>query len=92
MDAIQGNSTGLTIKTCEAVCYDKKLITTNKHVIEYPFYDPRYIRIIESPDDIDEAFFSKNREVRYSKEGKEYFSASSFLKRLDNEITKGALG
>lgn len=92
LDAIQGNSTGLTIKTCEAVCYDKKLITTNKHVIEYPFYDPRYIRIIESPDDIDEAFFSKNREVRYSKEGKEYFSASSFLKRLDNEITKGALG
>lgn len=37
IDVIQGDSSGLTIKTCEAVCYDKKLITTNKHVIEYPF-------------------------------------------------------
>ena len=88
LDAIQGNSTGLTIKTCEAVCYDKKLITTNKHVAEYPFYDPRFIRIVESPDDIDEAFFSENREVHYSKEGKEYFSAKNFLKRLERELSK----
>lgn len=88
LDAIQGNSTGLTIKTCEAVCYDKKLITTNKHVTEYPFYDSRYIRIVESPEDIDEAFFNENREVHYSKEGKEYFSAGAFLKRLDEELSK----
>lgn len=88
LDAIQRNSTGLTIKTCEAVCYDKKLITTNKHVTEYPFYDSRYIRIVESIDDIDEAFFNENKEVHYSKEGKEYFSAGAFLKRLDRELSK----
>lgn len=83
IDIIQGESTGLTIKTCEAVCYDKKLITTNKHVKDYPFYDPKYIRIVESPNDIDKEFFTENRDVRYSQEGKNVFSASSFLKRLD---------
>lgn len=83
VDVIQGDSTGLTIKTCEAVCYDKKLITTNKHVKDYPFYDPRYIRIVETPDDIDEAFFKENTDVSYSQEGKAVFSAVSFLKRLD---------
>lgn len=86
IDVIQGESTGLTIKTCEAVCYDKKLITTNKHVVEYPFYDPRYIRVVESPDDIDESFFTENKNVHYSEEGKAYFSADSFLERLHNEL------
>ena len=86
IDVIQGESSGLTIKTCEAVCYDKKLITTNKHVVEYPFYDPRYIRVVESPDDIDKSFFTENRNVHYSKEGKAYFSAESFLNRLEDEL------
>ena len=88
IDVIQGDSTGLTIKTCEAVCYDKKLITTNKYVKEYPFYDPRYIRIVESPDDIDLAFFEENRDVHYSEEGKRYFSADRFLERLNEELGK----
>ena len=88
IDIIQGDSTGLTIKTCEAVCYDKKLITSNKHVVEYPFYDSRYIRVIESSDDIDLGFFLDNKEVHYSKEGKQYFSADMFLERLNKELTK----
>lgn len=86
IDVIQGESTGLTIKTCEAVCYDKKLITTNKHVVEYPFYDPRYIRVVDSPDDIDGSFFTENKDVHYSEEGKAYFSAESFLKRVEDEL------
>lgn len=86
IDIIQGESTGLTIKTCEAVCYDKKLITSNKHVVEYPFYDSRYIRVIESPDDIDLAFFEVNKDVHYSEEGKRYFSADMFLERLNKEL------
>lgn len=83
IDVIQGESTGLTIKTCEAVCYNKKLITTNKNVSTYPFYDPRFIRIVESPDDIDEGFFVENREVHYSETGMSVFSASGFLDRLN---------
>lgn len=88
IDVIQGDSTGLTIKVCEAICYDKKLITTNKHIADYPFYDPRFIRIVESPDDIDEAFFNENRDVHYPEEGKRYFSAESFLERLEAALER----
>lgn len=88
IDVIQGDSAGLTIKTCEAICYDKKLITTNQHIKEYSFYDPRYIRIIESPDDIDTAFFTCNEDVKYSKDAKKYFSAVSFIERLEKELNR----
>lgn len=88
LDAIQGNSTGLTIKVCEAVCYNKKLITTNQHVKDYPFYDPRYIRVIESTDDIDEAFFTENRDVQYPESGRAYFSADGFWTRLWETLDK----
>lgn len=88
IDIIQGESTGLTIKTCEAVCYNKKLITTNKHVAKYPFYDPRYIKIVNSPDDIDESFFFENRDVHYSENGRNYFSADEFLKRLGEVLDR----
>lgn len=91
IDVIQGDSTGLTIKTCEAVCYDKKLITTNKHVVEYPFYDSRYIRVVESPNDIDTEFFTQNRDVHYSDEGKRYFSAETFLERLEVTLERNPL-
>lgn len=86
VDIIQGDSTGLTIKNCEAICYNKKLITTNRHIKEYPFYDPRYIRVIEKPEDIDLAFFNNNIDVEYSKEGAAYFSADIFWDKLWGEL------
>lgn len=82
IDIVQGDSAGLTIKNCEAVCYNKKLITTNKSIEKYPFYDPKYIRIIESPDDIDAEFFNNNKNVNYTDKGDNYFSADLFWKRL----------
>ena len=39
LEVIQNGQTGLTYRDYEAICYDKKLITTNKHIKEYPFYD-----------------------------------------------------
>ena len=83
IDVIQGESEGLTIKTCEAVAYKKKLITTNKHVKDYPFYDSRYIRIIESPDDITDSFFEENKKVEYPADGRDYFSSERFLERIE---------
>lgn len=87
VDVIQGNSEGLTIKVCEAVCYNKKLITTNKHVVDYPFYDSRFILVIDKPEDISKEFFENNIYVEYTQEGKEYFSADNFLKRLKKELS-----
>lgn len=88
IDVVQGNSSGLTIKTCEAVFFNKKLITTNKEVAEYPFYDMRYIKIIEKASDIDLSFFVDNHDIEYSEEGKRVFLTESFIKRLEQDIKK----
>lgn len=86
VDVIQGNSTGFTIKVCEAICYDKLLITNNKHVKETPFYDSRFILVINSESDIKREFFENANNVKYSKEGKAYFSVNTYLKKLYNDL------
>lgn len=90
IDGIQGDSSGLTIKTCEAVCYNKKLITTNKSLADYKFYDSRYMLIIEKADDIKKEFFSNNRLVRYSDEAIYFFSGKRFYKKLWDLINEMA--
>lgn len=88
LDIIQGESEGFTIKTCEAVYYDKLLITTNKNVKKAPFYDERYILVIETANDIKKDFFKNSKNVKYSKEGKEYFSVNTYLENLYKDLNK----
>ena len=38
IDLVQNGQTGLTVRTLEALFYDKKLITNNVDVAKYPFY------------------------------------------------------
>lgn len=45
VDMIQGQSTAFTIKTCEAVLYDKKLITSNVYVKKESFYNKNMMLI-----------------------------------------------
>lgn len=86
VDVIQGNSAGLTIKVCEAIYHNKKLITTNQHLREYPFYDGRYMLIIQKPEDITLEFFENNKNVQYDQKGIDYFSLNSFFDRIDKEL------
>lgn len=86
LDVIQGDSTGLTIKVCEAVYFNKKLITTNKDVMNYDFYDDRFIEVIESVADISEKFLHENKKVEYKESGREYFSLNALINRINNII------
>lgn len=83
LDIIQGESSGLTIKVCEAICYDKKLITTNVHVKENSFYDEKYILIIKDVCDITKEFLDSNKDVHYKLKDKLYFSTAAFLERIE---------
>ncbi len=39
--------TGLTMRTIEALGACRKLITTNKHIVEYDFYNPNNIQVVD---------------------------------------------
>jgi hypothetical protein len=86
LDIIQGNSSGFTIKVCEAVYYNKLLITTNKNLKKLPFYDERFIKIIDSAKDISPDFFEYEGKVRYERAAIDYFSIPTFVKMVLNDI------
>lgn len=47
LDINHPNQTGLTMRTFEALGSGRKLITTNKNILNYQFYNPNNILIIE---------------------------------------------
>jgi len=53
LDITQKNQSGITLRYYEAVAYNKKLLTNNDYIKELPFYDPRYMKIFHSVDEID---------------------------------------
>jgi hypothetical protein len=54
-----GIQDGLTFRTFEAMGFEKKLVTTNRDIATYDFYDPQNIFIIEDHEKINipDAFF-----------------------------------
>ncbi|MGB5920493.1 hypothetical protein [Arcobacter sp.] len=61
LDIEMSNQTGLTIRTIEALGAGKKLLTTNKEIINSEIYDSNYVQIIDRDDiKIDSDFFKDN--------------------------------
>ena len=59
LDSAQENQVGLTIRVIEAVGAKRKLITTNKDVVNYNFYCPENIYIYDGEFDFSNVFFNK---------------------------------
>lgn len=49
IDVPKPNQSGLTLRVLEAIFYNKKLITTNKNVVEEEFYNPQNILVWDNP-------------------------------------------
>lgn len=58
LDVQHPHQTGLTMRTLEMLGASKKLVTTNSHIVEYDFFNPQNIAVIdrENPK-IDASFF-----------------------------------
>ena len=73
---------GLTMRTIECLGAAKKLITTNKNIKDYDFYNPNNILIIDRENiNIDMSFFEKEYEG-LSSEIYEKYSLNSWLKNI----------
>lgn len=58
LEIMRETQTGLTLRSLESLFMEKKLITNNKDILNYDFYNKNNILIIDSVDDITEEFFS----------------------------------
>lgn len=77
LEIVNSEQSGNTLRFKEAICFNKKLITNNKNVIFSEYYNPNYIYIFESIDDIDLKWILTNITVDYKYKGE--FSPLKFL-------------
>lgn len=81
MDMLSSGHTGVSTRYYEAVCYNKKLLTNNKNVVNLPYYNPEYIHIYERPEDIDWDWVKERVPVDYHYDG--IFSPLRLLDKID---------
>lgn len=80
LEIIQRGGFAATLRYYEAICYNKKLLTSNKNVVNLPFYDPRYIHVFERPEDIDCDWVKDKSPVDYGYDGR--FSPKKLIDRI----------
>lgn len=81
VDVIQGESSGLTIKTVESVVYDKKLLTTNENVKNECFYKNQNIMIYDKNISIRD--FLNQPSIHNTFEDKHVFSPDNLFEQID---------
>ena len=53
LEVVQNNQSGPTLRYFEAVVYNRKLLTNNPEIVNFPFYNEKYMKIFKQPRDID---------------------------------------
>ena len=84
VDIIQDNSTGLTIKNCEALAFGRKLITSNPHVRDVEFYHPENICVYNNQMSIKE--FIETPFLNYTNSEKMYFAPERLFEKIEHKI------
>ncbi len=77
--------TGLTIRTFETLGAGKKLITTNKNIINEPFYNPEYIEVIDVNNFSLNIDFIKNKPKSSMGDNIENYSIKNYIYKLLQE-------
>lgn len=83
LEIVQSGQEALTLRPYEAVCYNKKLITNNKAIKNFDFYESKFMMYCSSPEEIDMKWL-KNQDIKYNYNG--YFSPLALFKDIENRI------
>lgn len=90
LEIMQKGASGFTVRTNEAVVFDKKLITNNPALKDAPFYNPEYISIFSEQDasDLDTSFLKKLKsdDEKADYHYKDKVSPKAFLQFLDDRL------
>lgn len=65
----QKGQKGATLRYFEAITMNKKLLTNNLAVVDFPFYNSKWIKIIKSLDDIDLDWIKADEQIDYGYQG-----------------------
>ena len=85
VDLVQHSQVGITVRVLEALFYNKKLITNNIAVKQYPFYNPSNVFIYGSDDELRIREFLESPYVEISKEIKEQYLIDQWIRNFIKE-------
>ena len=80
LEVVESKQTAPSLRYYEAICYNKKLLTNNKYIVNYPYYNPNYMQIFEKPEDIDIEWVKERSRVDYHYDGR--YSPIHFIDRI----------
>lgn len=80
LEVLATGQSGATLRYYEAVCYNKKLLTNNKNIVNLPFYNPEWMHVFENTEDIDWGWVKERVPVDYHYDGR--FSPIHLIDRI----------
>ena len=66
IEILREGQTGISLRVCEAIAFNKKLITNNINIMREPFFDGRYMKVFTRPDEINVDFIKEKTNVNYN--------------------------
>lgn len=87
LDYVIEDQVGLSYRPMEAICYNKKLLTNNKSILDFPYYNAEFMQYFKNSDEIDMSFLKKNIAVDYKYKGE--YSPKNFIQRIESDIENG---
>lgn len=88
VEVMDGAQEGVTLRTMEAICYNKKLLTNNRSIKNTPYYKSGNIQVFTDPDEIDVDFVKDRTDVNYHYRGE--FSPIHLLEHI-NQVKSESL-
>ena len=82
LDIRQENQVGPSFRYFEAICYNKKLLTNNPNIVNLPLYNPRWMKVFSTIDDIDWDWVKQVENIDYNYNGE--FSPINLVEYLRN--------
>jgi hypothetical protein len=82
VEIMDGKQEGVTLRTMEAICYNKKLLTNNPVMRESKYFRTGNIQVFENPDEIDVDFVKNQEKVDYEYEGE--FSPIHLIEHINH--------
>ncbi len=77
VEICQQGQNGATLRYFEAVTMNKKLLTNNQDTVNFPFYNPKWMKVFSSIEDIDVEWVKTREPINYNYNGE--FSPIHFI-------------
>lgn len=65
LEILQTGQKMQSLRYLEAICYNKKLLTNNNEIVNYPYYNENYMKVFNKIEDIDWEWVKRRETVRY---------------------------